>query len=60
MPEVGEVRMNKIFLIHLQEDVKKYLYNQDTGLSGFGNLDEGQELGHLQKRFFLSAAAIFV
>ena len=28
-------------------------------LSSFGNLDEGQQLGHLQKRFFLSAAAIF-
>ena len=29
-------------------------------LSSFGNLDEGQELGHLHKRFFFSAAAIFV
>ena len=32
----------------------------NTDLSSFGNLDEGQEFGHLQKRFFLSAAAIFV
>ena len=29
-------------------------------LSSFGNLDERQEVGHLQKRFFLSAVAIFV
>ena len=32
----------------------------DADLSSFGNLDAGQELGHLQKRFFLSAAALFV
>ena len=31
-----------------------------TDLSSFGNLDEGQELGHLKKHFFLSTAAIYV
>ena len=31
-----------------------------SDLSSFGNSDAGQELEHLRKRFFLSAAAIFV